>query len=45
MCVASAHADSPIGEYVLGTSLSPFASINTREGEAFSKFMVVFDFS
>ena len=29
--MASAHEDSPIEEYVLGTSFSPFESIYTRE--------------
>ena len=45
MCVASAHADSPIGEYALVTSLSPFASIYTRERRRVLNTGKVFGFS
>ena len=45
MCVASAHADSPIGEYALVTSLSPFASIYTRERRHVFNNEKAFDFS
>ena len=45
MCVASAHADSPIGEYALVTSKSAFCGyLYMRKAVSFQQWKV-FDFS